>query len=293
MERGHTTFWWIAASAAAVGLAAMLGRRRQQRDLGGLQATVLGDGGDEKVRDSAAGPRVRFAELAGLPGPVRRYFEHVLTDCQLLIRSAHLHQTGRLRATLDTPRWMSFSAAQVVCPVAPGFVWNARVGLAPLVHLRIVDAYAGGHGASKLSLMSAVQAGAARAGAELDAGALHRYLAEAPWYPTALLPSDCLAWTAIDEHRAMATLTHGETSVSLEFRFNDAGEIVGMYTPARWGSFDGGYRQRAWEGRFADYAERDGMRIPLRGEVGWYDDAGRLQLVWQGRVEDVRYKLGC
>jgi hypothetical protein len=34
---------------------------------------------------------------------------------------------------------------------------------------------------------------------ELAAGALHRYLAEAAWFPTALLPSDRLAWRADGE----------------------------------------------------------------------------------------------
>lgn len=53
----------------------------------------------------------------------------------------------------------------------------------------------------------------------LDAGSLMRYLAELVWLPTALLPSENLRWTPIDDHRALATLTDSGTTVSLEFSF--------------------------------------------------------------------------
>ncbi len=44
--------------------------------------------------------------------------------------------------------------------------------------------------------------------------------------------------------------------MSLEFRFGDAGEVTGIYTPACWGSFDGGDKQAPWEGHLRNYAER-------------------------------------
>ena len=42
---------------------------------------------------------------------------------------------------------------------------------------------------------------------ELNAGALHRFLAESLWFPTALLPSAKLVWTPVDDLYALATLT--------------------------------------------------------------------------------------
>ena len=52
-----------------------------------------------------------------------------------------------------------------------------------------------------------------------------------------LLPSAALRWSAIDENTALATVTDNGVTVSLEFRFDDAGEVAGIYTPARWGTF--------------------------------------------------------
>lgn len=49
----------------------------------------------------------------------------------------------------------------------------------------------------------------------LSRGALQRYLAEAVWFPTALLPREGLKWTAVDDSTALATLTDSGITVSL------------------------------------------------------------------------------
>jgi hypothetical protein len=115
---------------------------------------------------------------------------------------------------------------------------------------------------------------------QMNSGSLHRFLAEAVWYPSALVPSDTLRWSGIDDGRALATLTHGGTTVSLEFRFNPAGDVAGIYTPARWGRFGGGYEERPWEGHFSAYEPRAGFLVPTQGDVGWHVD-GAWQCVWR------------
>jgi hypothetical protein len=186
---------------------------------------------------------------------------------------------------------MSFEAEHLVVPAAAGFLWNARVRVAPFLHVRVRDALIDGIGAGQVSLLSAFTVGAAAGGVEMNSGSLHRYLAEAVWYPTALRPGPRLQWTPIDATRALATLTNHRVSVSLEFRFAPGGEVAGIYTPARWGTFPGGYRQVPWEGHFRDYRERDGMLVPTHGEVGWYiDDEWRA--VWRGTVAAYRVRTG-
>jgi len=120
---------------------------------------------------------------------------------------------------------------------------------------------------------------------EMNSGSLHRYLAEAVWYPTALLPSPKLKWTGVDATRAMATLTDHDVSVALEFRFADTGEVTGIYTPTRWGKFPEGYRHVPWEGHFRDYQNRNGVFVPTQGDVGWYvNDEWRA--VWKGTITE-------
>ena len=194
-----------------------------------------------------------------------------------------MHQVGTLRTAVSSERWLPFEAEHIVVPPATRFVWNARVRVAPLVHVRVRDTLIEGKGAGQVSLWSALTVSSDGGTPEMNSGSLHRYLAEAVWYPTALLPNRQLSWTEIDETRSLATLTNHGVTVSLEFRFAETGEVIGVYTPARWGTFPGGYRQVPWEGHFRDFRERDGLVVPTEGDVGWYVD-NEWAAVWKGRL---------
>jgi hypothetical protein len=217
-----------------------------------------------------------------LPAPVARYLRWAMPQ-DLELDAVRLVQTGSLRTDAQSDRWMPFSATHLVVPRATGFVWIARVAVAPAIHVGVRDAFVEGTGSGQVSVMSAFTVSADGGTPEMNSGSLHRYLAEAVWYPTALLPSDKLRWSGVDANRAIATLSDHGVSVALEFRFGHGGEVTGIYTPGRWGSFDGGYRQVAWEGHFREYEMHYGMIVPMEGEVGWYAD-DVWQPVWRGRI---------
>ena len=258
-------------------VAAWIGKRRQQhvlaadidRLLRAASAHVVTAPADSQVQERLPPPVARYLRLA-LPSP--RHIQEV-----------RMRQTGTLRTDTTSERWMPFDAEHIVVPPATGFLWDARVRIAPLLHVRVRDALIEGRGSGQASVMSAFTISAAAGGIEMDAGSLHRYLAEAVWYPAALLPSPALTWAEMGTNTALATLTTHGVSVSLEFRFADTGEVTGIYTPARWGSFAGGYRQAGWEGHFHNYRDRDGIVVPTEGEVGWYV-GGEWRAVWKGVV---------
>ena len=228
--------------------------------------------------------------IAGVPPPVRRYLGHALRDGQPPIRVARLRQKGMLRPGVGSSRWLSFESRQVVTPLSVGFIWDAWVRIVGPLHLRVVDSYVQGRGSGALSLQSVIPLARDSDRRELNSGALHRYLAEAVWYPTALLPSRVLHWSPIDQNRALATLAHAGQTVALEFRFTDAGEVSGIYTPARWEKTADGYRQAPWEGHFHNYIEREGMRVPSEGEVGWYVH-DQWRKVWTGSIVEAAYEF--
>jgi hypothetical protein len=121
------------------------------------------------------------------------------------------------------------------------------------------------------------------------AGALHRYLAEAVWFPTALLSRHGVVWTPLDESSARATLSVAATTVSLDLHFGDGSLVHRVYTSARAREVEGRAVLTPWQGRFSDYAERDGMRIPLTAEVEWILPEGP-QLHWRGRMTEIAYE---
>ncbi len=230
-------------------------------------------------------------DLSALPAPVARYLNHSLPDNQPRIRRLRLKQVVQLRTSAESSRWLRFHATQTTDPLKIAYEWNARGAIAPLVHIQVRDSYRLGIASRRVRLLSFLPLASGAASPELNAGSLHRYLAEAAWYPTALLPSEALRWSALDGNKALATLTDSNVSVSLEFRFNEANEISSVYTPGRWELIRGGYRLTAWEGRFSDYRRSEQMLIPSAGEVGWYR-AGNWQKVWTGSVVESRYEYG-
>lgn len=279
--------WLLVASGVIVvgaAVAVLIGQARETSKVEQIVVTLI-----QSTSRPVSGT-VDFDSFSELPPPVAHYFRHVLTGRQKLIRTAKIQQSGALRTSTTTERWSSFTASQLVVPPATGFVWNGKVGMPLGAHVRVLDSYIAGIGSGRVSLFSTFAVASEAGAPELNSGALHRYLAEAVWSPTALLPQSGVVWSPINDHSAMATLTDRGMTVSLEFLFNEVGEVTGIYSPGRFGSFDGGYKQVPWEGHFRDYQVKAGMRIPLYGEVGWYDD-GALQLVWKGNVINAQYEL--
>ena len=58
---------------------------------------------------------------------------------------------------------------------------------------------------------------------------------------------------------------------------------------ARYRDVDGAQVATPWQGYFWDYARRDGMLVPLEGEVGWLID-GEYRPYWRGRIEQIDYE---
>ncbi len=205
----------------------------------------------ETLIQSASQPEtniVDFDSFSELPPPVIRYFRHVLADGQKLIKTARMRQSGVLRTSATNERWSAFTARQLIVPSATGFIWNAKVEMPFATHVRVLDSYITGIGSGRVSLLSAFAIASESGVPELNSGALHRYLAESVWFPTTLLPQSGVIWSPINDNSAIATITDRSTTVSLEFRFNEVGEVISIYSPGRFGIFDGGYRQVPWEG---------------------------------------------
>ena len=267
----------LALVVVAAGGATWVGARRQQKTLDAQVDRLIRAGTAPGEETDAVRPG-----LENLPAPVARYLRFALRT-PTEIRHVRMRQIGSLRTDVKNDRWMTFEAEHIVVPPATGFVWNARVRAAPLLHVRVRDALIDGRGSGQVSLLSAFTVSANADTPEMNSGSLHRYLAEAVWYPTTLRPSPTLKWTAIDHTRALATLIRHGITVSLEFRFAETGEVTGIYTPGRWGTFPGGYRQVGWEGHFREYRDRGGIVVPTEGDVGWYID-GDWRAVWKGTI---------
>jgi hypothetical protein len=271
----------FAFAGAGVGLSLWAGASNWNSEINRLVEQLQKNASSDEMRP------ISFGDFDQLPAPVAKYFRLVLKDSQPRIRTTRVRHVGEFNMN---SRWIPFRSEEYFSVHPPAFIWNAQMQVNPLMSVRVRDGYRDGQGlmvAKMYGLITVVNAAGTN---ELTAGALQRYLAESPWQPTALLPGENLKWTAMDDQKAMATLTDGATAVSLEFDFNETGEITGVFSPARFKERNGKYEPFPWRGSFSNYAEHSGMRIPMEGEVGWQMPEG-LQPYWRGRVIGADYEF--
>jgi hypothetical protein len=67
----------------------------------------------------------------------------------------------------------------------------------------------------------------------------------------------------------------GPIVLTLLFSFNDAGLIESVRAEARGAMVGKTMIMVPWEGRWSDYQVRDGMKVPIDGEVAWLWPEGR------------------
>jgi hypothetical protein len=232
---------------------------------------------------------VRFSELEGLPAPVQRYFRKALKEGLPMIAGVRVRHTGTFNMGETTDQWKPFTSEQRVVTARPGFDWNARVMMMPGLPVRVHDAYIGGEGILNAAVGGLVSVVNLRGFGDIAEGELMRYFAEAAWYPTALLPSQGVAWEPIDERSARGVLTDGPIRLRMLFTFNDRHQIDTVGVDARGRTVGDDVVPTPWQGRFWNYAERDGMQIPLDGEVAWLLPEGPRPY-WRGRIEEIIYE---
>jgi len=75
-----------------------------------------------------------------------------------------------------------------------------------------------------------------------------------------------------------------------EFTFHDDGPIDTVHADARARMVGGTLVPTPWQGRFWNYQERGGMRVPLDGEVAWLLPEGPKPY-WRGHITDITFEF--
>lgn len=229
-------------------------------------------------------------ELENLPAPVQRYFRSVLRAGQPAVAAVRLEHTGTLNRDEASARWKPFTSTQRVITRRPGFDWDARIAMLPGLKVHVHDAYVAGEGILHAAVLGLVPVVNLRGTGELARGELMRFLAEAAWYPTALLPSQGVRWDAVDGRSARATLRDADLTLTLVFGFGEDGLIDTVSAQSRGRTVGRTVVPTPWQGRYWSYGLRDGMRIPLNAEVAWLLPEG-ARPYWRGRIVRARYEF--
>ena len=233
-------------------------------------------------------------ELEGLPAPVQRYFRAVLKEGQPIVSAVTIEMAGTINMSATAEQWKPFTSVQRVVTAAagsgPGFMWDAKIAMLPGIKVHVVDSYIAGKGLLQAAMLGLFTVADMEDDGEMARGEFMRYFAETPWYPTALLPSQGVQWTAVDGTSANATIVDGSLALSLLFHFSDAGLIDTVRAAARGGMVGKAWLMRPWECGLSNYQVRDGMSVPMSGEAAWVRPDGP-KTYFKGSVKSIAYEF--
>jgi hypothetical protein len=230
--------------------------------------------------------------LAGLPAPVARYLRQVLREGQPIIERAQIEWRGEFNmGQPGAENWKPLQATQSYVVDPPGFVWNARIAMAPAIPVLVRDMFLEGRGSMRGKIAGLITVIDAAQTQQLSMAALQRHLGEAIWFPTALLPSQGVQWEPIDASRARATLASNGVIASVDFHFDANGLVDFIEVPDR--LFDNGKgppAQRVWRARVLGWREFHAIKVPSNAVAEWLLDSGDYAY-WRGNAVAVKYNF--
>lgn len=233
---------------------------------------------EREVDELLAGARapVPAAGVEALPDPVQRWLRWSGAADAAMPGTVRLLQEGEFR-TGEKRGWAPFRADQYFSLDPPGFVWRVRMRFAPFVSVTGRDRWVDGDASMRMRLLGLVPV-VDSSGPDLAQGAMLRWLGEIIWFPQAALLQR-IAWEAVDDHSARATLTAGGQSAAETFVFDGKGRPVEL----RADRFNDARKETLpWVNRNEEFGELGGLRVPVAGEALWaYEDGEFPYIRWR------------
>ncbi len=235
------------------------------------------------MADPAAPGSFSGIELAGLPDPVRRYFDASIAPGTPLARSARFAMRGSIKLG---SRWLPFRGHEVLSPHR-GLVWAVRAGAV----ISGSDRYLAGQGSMDWKLFGLVRVVHAD-GPDVSRSTAGRVGAEAVWLPSALLPRFGVAWTVLDDRHIAFRYRLDDTDLDVRCTLDDDGRLRTIVLE-RWGDPDSTGNSGRYPFGFeaTGYATFDGVTIPSAGRAGWFIGTDRWRDGEFFRYEIADYRL--
>ena len=248
---------------------------------------------DRQVRQMAAGlfakareqdqAPITGADLTDLPEPLQRYLTQTGVIDRPRVGTVRLKQEGFFRTRPDQ-NWMPMQAVQYYSVDPPAFLWHGKIRMLPFLAVQGRDHYEAGTGHMLIKLAT-FTLGDAR-GPEMDQGALVRYFNEMMWFPTAFL-SESIRWEEVDANSVRGTIQIGGTSASAVLHVTESGQFAN-FVADRYMSTGDTFSLESWSTPIDDYAEMNGLKVPVSGEGLWHLDAGDFSYI-RLRITELQY----
>jgi hypothetical protein len=238
-----------------------------------------------KDKDEVIGRKITEKDLDGLPVPVKKYLRYTRIIGKEKARTVRLKQRGYFR-TKEAQRWMPLKAEEYFTVDPPGFLWYGKIKVFPFVSVAAIDKFYKGEGSLEVKMMSLFKVADAK-GREYDQAELVRYLSEMIWFPSAFL-SEYIHWEPVNSESVKATIRVNGLSASAVLHFNPKGQITN-FVAERYMDVGGGLILKKWFTPLHEYAEINGIMVPVKGEGVWKLSTGDFSYVKIDEIKDLEY----
>lgn len=206
-----------------------------------------------------------YTELKGLPTIVQKYFRLNIERGVYKPKTLRVQFASEIKMNPNSD-WKILEAEQYFLTRQPGYVWNGSIQTNEFIRMRVIDSFINGNAKITFKLLSAINMGE-HIGKELNHSALARYLMDAVYFPTMLLPSEYIEWNAISSSSAIVKLTFNDISVSAVCSFNTLGEIIKIETEDRYKATKTGIIKTKFISHHSHYRTFGGLSVPTKTEI--------------------------
>ncbi|REE07704.1 hypothetical protein DFQ09_11134 [Winogradskyella pacifica] len=211
-------------------------------------------------------PIISENDIVHLPQIVQKWIINSGSIGNPIVQSVRLKQIGNMR-TKPNSKWMPFEATQYFNVENPSFIWQTKVAALPLINIHGRDKLKDGKGEMLIKLAGLLPLVNASDNPKIDSSAMHRYLAEICWFPSAAL-SNYLSWEIINFNAAKATFIYKDQSVSGIFTFNDKGDLITFEAKRYYGGSENSKLEK-WQITLEAYKVFHDIKIPYKSNVTW------------------------
>jgi hypothetical protein len=229
-----------------------------------------------------------YSELEDQPNLVKRFFRSVVSDSILIPKFVTIEQSAQFKTDVNSD-WKQLKATQYFSTELANFIWVSEMKTSKFFWVNAIDSYINGKGNMLIKLNSSITV-ADSWGIELDKSGLFRYISEAVFFPTKLLPTKNLLWNILDSNLAEIKFTNSANSIVAKLYFDTEYKITKIETYDKYRALGENFEKSLYTVYFSNYKTvNNHFKVPKKMEVEWDLAAGKFNY-GKFKIDEITYE---